>query len=106
LDQYISAAFAELETAVGDLRIAAAKDNIRDARSALHIIEGTGGSIGATALVSNSKSMRTYIAVPNDPDRAGAFAELSTILALTKSAVVAVLHDAPKVRSLRIGSSH
>jgi two-component system, sensor histidine kinase RpfC len=106
LDQYISAAFAELETAVADLRMAAAKDNIRDARSALHIIEGTGGSIGATALVSNCKSMRTYVAVPKDPDRAGALAELSTILALTKSAVVAVLHDAPKERSLRIGSSH
>jgi two-component system, sensor histidine kinase RpfC len=106
LDRYIAAAFSELEQAILDLRDAAAKNNVRDARSALHIIEGTGGSIGATALVSNCKSMRTYVAVPEDPDCAGALAELSTTMALTKSAVLAVIHDPPKAAGYRVGSSH
>jgi HPt (histidine-containing phosphotransfer) domain-containing protein len=106
LDRYIAAAFSELEQAILDLRDAAAKNNVGDARSALHIIEGTGGSIGATALVSNCKSMRTYVAVPEDPDCAGALAELSTTMALTKSAVLAVIHDPPKAAGYRVGSSH
>jgi two-component system sensor histidine kinase RpfC len=106
LDQYVIAAFAELEKAISDLRRASADNEICNARSALHIIEGTGGSIGATALVANCKSMRTYIAVPEDPDCAGALAELSTIMAMTKSAVLAVLHDGSKPRTSRIGLSH
>lgn len=106
IDQYISAAFTELEKAISDLRQAALSNNVADARSALHIIEGTGGSIGAVALVANCKSMRTYITVPGDPDRAGALAELSTTMALTKSAVVAVLHDPMKTPTSRIGLSN
>ena len=106
LDQYITAAFDELEKAISDLRRAAEDNEVRDARSALHIIEGTGGSIGAIALVANCKSMRSYMAVPEDPDRAGALAELSTIMAMTKSAVLAVLHDSPRLSSSRIGLSH
>ena len=106
LNQYITAAFNELEKAISDLRQASEDNEVRDARSALHIIEGTGGSIGAIALVANCKSMRSYMAVPEDPDRAGALAELSTIMAMTKSAVLAVLHDSPRLSSSRIGLSH
>jgi two-component system sensor histidine kinase RpfC len=106
LDKYTTAAFEELETAISNLRQACADNEIGDARSALHIIEGTGGSIGAIALVANCKSMRAYIAVPEDPDCAGALAELSTIMAMTKSAVLAVLHDSPKLPSSRLGLSH
>jgi len=105
LEQYISAAFADLEAAVISLRAAASANNATDARGALHIIEGTGGSLGAVALVKSCKSMRTYVSVPGDPDCATALAELSTILALTKSAVAAVLHDLPRRPDVRVGSS-
>ncbi|MCC7325396.1 MAG: response regulator [Burkholderiales bacterium] len=93
LDQYIAAAFSELEAAISELRVAVSRANARAARDAMHIIEGTGASIGAAALVANCKSMRSYLAVPNDPDCAGALAELSTTYALTKSTVQAMLHD-------------
>jgi two-component system sensor histidine kinase RpfC len=106
LDQYITAALSELEKAISDLRIAATGNQERDARAALHIIEGTGGSIGATALVANCKSMRAYITVPEDPDCAGALAEISTIMALTKSAVLAVLQDSSNLTASRIGLSN
>jgi two-component system sensor histidine kinase RpfC len=94
LDKYITAAFAEIEKAISDLRVAASRGDPRAARDAIHIIEGTGGSIGAVALVANCKSIRNYLAVPRDPDCAAALAELSTTYALTKSAVQATLHHA------------
>ena len=93
LDKYVVAAFAELEHAISDLRVAAAQGDTLAARDAMHIIEGTGGSIGAVALVANCKSLRSYIAVPQDPDRGTALAELSTTYALTKSTIQASLHD-------------
>jgi two-component system sensor histidine kinase RpfC len=94
LDQYTSAAFTELEQAISDLRLASASGDERAARDALHIIEGTGASIGASALVANCKSVRNYFAVPNDPERGGALAEISTTYTLTKSTVLASLHHA------------
>lgn len=105
LDQYVSAAFGDLEKAFAELRVSTKTNNADDARSALHIIEGTAASLGAAALVLGCKSMRTYVAVPNDPDRAAALAELSTTLALTKSALVALLHDAPRAEGPRARSS-
>jgi hypothetical protein len=93
LDTYIGAAFDELERAIIDLRKAIAISDVRAARDALHIIEGTGASIGAVALVGNCKSMRNYLSVPDDPDRAAALAELSTTYMLTKSTVLASLHE-------------
>jgi two-component system sensor histidine kinase RpfC len=92
LDQYLSAAFEELECAISDLRTAASAGSQGMARDALHIIEGTGASIGAIALVANCKAMRNYLSVPKDPDLVGALAELSTTYALTKSTVLANLH--------------
>jgi len=91
LEQYTNAAFAELEQAISELRIASAAGNSSMARDALHIIEGTGGSIGAVALVANCKAVRNYFAVPDDPECAGALAELSTTYALTKSTIIATL---------------
>jgi len=105
LDKYIVAAFAEIEKAISDLRVAAARGDTRGARDAIHIIEGTGGSIGAVALVANCKSIRNYLAVPRDPDCAAALAELSTTYALTKSAVQATLHDSG-IGALRSQSGH
>jgi hypothetical protein len=86
------------------LRTAVRSSDIRVARDALHIIEGTGASIGAVALVANCKSMRTYLAVPDDPDRAGALAELSTTYMLTKSTVLASLHES-RVKTTRSGAT-
>jgi two-component system sensor histidine kinase RpfC len=93
LDTYVEAAFVDLERALAALSVAAPAGNLRAARDALHIIEGTGASLGATSLVENCKSMRHYLGAGQDPDRADALAELSTIYALTKSTLLAGLHD-------------
>ena len=93
LDTYVQAAFADLERALSALSVAAAASNVRAARDALHIVEGTGASLGAISLVENCKSMRHYLGVGQDPDRADALAELSTIYALTKSTLLAGLHE-------------
>jgi two-component system sensor histidine kinase RpfC len=93
LAKFMAAAFNDLEAAILELRNALRGNNEEAARSSLHIIEGTAASLGAVALVRDSKGMRPYISVANDPDRATALAELSTTLALTKSALGAMLQD-------------
>ena len=103
LDTYVNAAFSELEQAIDDLRLAVRRKDSRAGRDSLHIIEGTGASVGAVALVANCKSIREYIDVPDDPDRASALAELSTTYALTKSTVLASLHS-PRESASRTGA--
>jgi hypothetical protein len=76
------------------LRKAVTVNDVRAARDALHIIEGTGASVGATALVGNCKSMRSYLGAGHDSDSANALAELSTSYTLAKSAILANLHNA------------
>jgi two-component system, sensor histidine kinase RpfC len=93
LDAYINAAFADLERALAELSSASATNDVRQAKDALHIIEGTGASLGAIVLVGKCRGMRHYLVAAQDPDRASALAELSTIYALTKSTLVANLHD-------------
>jgi two-component system sensor histidine kinase RpfC len=105
LQNYVGAAFDDLEKAVADLRVACCGNNLDNARAALHIIEGTAASLGALSLVRNCKSMRTTVAAPINAEREAALAELSTTLALTKSAVVAVLHDSPNQDRSRARSS-
>ena len=97
LDTYVNAAFSELEQAIDDLRLRPFAEDSQAARDSLHIIEGTGASVGAVALVANCKSIREYIDVPDDPDRASALAELSTTYTLTKSTVLASLHSPREV---------
>ena len=92
LERYIAAAFSELEAAISELRAAIPSMNSRAIQDCLHIIEGTGGSIGALALVSNCKTMRDELGPDNMPDRDRALAELSTTYALTKSTVLSSLH--------------
>jgi two-component system sensor histidine kinase RpfC len=93
LNQYISAAFAELEAAIADLRKAIESSNVRAARDNLHIIEGTGGSIGAVALVSNCRGMRDSLQMGSVGDHSPALAEMSTTYALTKSTIVSGLRN-------------
>ena len=93
LDEYVTAAFDELEKAITDLRTAAMAGDTRTARDALHVIHGTGASIGAIALVANAKAMYNYLSNHRDPDLPGALAEISTSFALTKSTVLANLHQ-------------
>jgi len=99
----VNAAFSELEQAIDDLRLAVRRKDSRAGRDSLHIIEGTGASVGAVELVANCKSIREYIDVPDDPDRASALAELSTTYALTKSTVLASLHS-PRASASRTGA--
>jgi two-component system sensor histidine kinase RpfC len=94
LEKYVSAACSEMEQAIGDLRAAISAFDVKNARDALHIIEGTGASIGATALVGNCKSLRNYLRVAQDPECANALAELSANYALAKSVILAHLHNA------------
>jgi two-component system sensor histidine kinase RpfC len=105
LDKYVNAAFAELETAISDLRTAAAAGEMHIVRDALHIIEGTGASIGGVALVANCRGLRSGLTAPNTVDFATTLAELSTTYALTKSTVMASLSqsraDAPRMRLAR-----
>ncbi len=98
LDKYVTAAFSELEQAIFDLRKATVDGNSRAARDALHIIEGTGGSIGAVALVASCKSMRSILGRNPTNDFASALAELSTKYALTKSTVLASIHGRRELR--------
>jgi two-component system sensor histidine kinase RpfC len=93
LERYISAAFSELEQAISSLRIAVQTGNTRTARDQLHIIEGTGASIGGIALVANCKTLRNTLVQDHDADRNSSLAQLSTAYALTKSTVLASLHE-------------
>jgi two-component system sensor histidine kinase RpfC len=93
LDQYLTAAFEELEKAITDLRIAAMGEDANVSRDALHIIEGTGASIGAVALVANAKTLHKGLSNWHPNDRQSALAEISTTYALTKSTLLANLHQ-------------
>ena len=93
LDRYISAAFSELEQAISSLRVAADTGNSRAARDQLHIIEGTAASIGGVAVVANCKTLRISLDQDHGADRSRSLAQLSTAYALTKSTVLASLHE-------------
>jgi two-component system sensor histidine kinase RpfC len=92
LDQYMSAAFDELEKAIEALRAAVSSKDRRLARDALHIIEGTGASIGAVALVAIAKRLHNELDSLPQTDRPTAMAEIATTYALTKSTLVSNLH--------------
>jgi two-component system sensor histidine kinase RpfC len=91
LDRYLRAAFEELDRAIADLREAGNRGSTQTARDALHIIEGTGASIGATTLVANCRAMRSQLSVSDERTLIAALAELSTTYALTKSTVLSNL---------------
>ena len=102
LDTYVTAAFAELEQAIDDLRAAIRKKDARVARDCLHIIEGTGASVEpwpwsriASRCASTSRCRTIH--------RASSLAELSTTYALTKSTVLASLHS-PRENTFRSGA--
>ena len=93
LERYISSAFSELDQAISSLHIAVEARESRAARDQLHIIEGTAASIGGVAVVANCKTLRKSLDQDRDPDRGGALAQLSAAYALTKSTVLASLHE-------------
>ncbi|MFO1323831.1 MAG: ATP-binding protein [Burkholderiales bacterium] len=93
LDQYVAAAFADLESAIKELLGAVAGSDIRAARDALHKIDGTSASIGAVALAQSAKNMRQYLSASPDSDVAAAVAEVTTTCALTKSAVASLVRE-------------
>lgn len=93
LDQYVEAAFNDLESAIKELRGAIANSDMRTARDALHKIDGTSASIGALALTQSAKNMRQYLSSGPDSDAAAAMAEVTTTCALTKSAMASLLQE-------------
>jgi two-component system sensor histidine kinase RpfC len=94
LDQYVDAAFQDLESAIKELLHALAICDTRSARDALHKIDGTSASIGAIALTQSAKNMRQYLSASPDTDAAAAMAEITTTCALTKSAVASLVQEA------------
>lgn len=88
LQQYLQVAIRDMEAAVQDLRGAAERQDVKQARFALHTIYGTAAGIGASALVDKAKDVRSHLLQP-DPDAnlATLVAELSSIAAQTKDAV-------------------
>ena len=94
LENYISAAFADLEQGVESLRSAIDRRDERAARDALHVLEGTGASLGATALLENCKSIREKFREHVSDDLAADLAALATTQTLTKSAVLTALSSA------------
>jgi two-component system sensor histidine kinase RpfC len=88
LDRYLQAAFEEIEHAISDLRNVGRHDGGHSLRDALHIIEGTGASIGAAALVANCRAMRDCHVAQSEAEQITGLAELSTTYALTKSTVL------------------
>jgi DNA-binding response OmpR family regulator len=95
LDQYVTASFEELEKAITDLRTAAVAGDLVASRDALHIIEGAGSSIGAAALVANAKALHAGLSNWHPGERPEALAEIATTYALTKSTLMASLHQSP-----------
>jgi two-component system sensor histidine kinase RpfC len=93
VDQYMSAAFDELEKAIEALRSGICTGDRIVARDALHIIEGTGASIGAVALVASAKKIHNELTTLTQSDRPTAMAEIATTYALTKSTLVSNLHQ-------------
>ncbi|MCC7039662.1 MAG: response regulator [Burkholderiales bacterium] len=87
LDQYLQAAFDDLEAAMADLRGAIERDDGRAVREALHKIEGTAASIGASALCESVRHMRQHATPWPAAEAATALAELTSTYTLTKSAV-------------------
>jgi HPt (histidine-containing phosphotransfer) domain-containing protein len=89
----MSAAFDELEKAIEALRSGICTGDRIVARDALHIIEGTGASIGAVALVASAKKIHNELTTLTQSDRPTAMAEIATTYALTKSTLVSNLHQ-------------
>jgi len=91
IEQYVMAACSELELAIADLQSVAASGDIGRARDALHIIIGTGASIGASTLVRLARNLGTAAANANGLERPGDLEEISTTYALTKSTLLAMI---------------
>lgn len=106
LETYLTAAFSELGTAISQLRDAVGRRDVRAARDALHIIEGTGASVGAVGLVTNCRAMRQRLAQEDGGDFQAAIAELSTSYALSKSTILATLDRTPPARESELPQRH
>jgi two-component system sensor histidine kinase RpfC len=89
LKTYFLASFEDIERALFALRSAIDSGESRPARDALHIIEGTGASIGGKKLVHDCRVLRGVLM--NARECEPTFAELSTSYALIKSAILAQL---------------
>ena len=93
LRRYMQAAFEDIEAAINDLQVSIKAGDVRAGRDALHKIDGTGSSVGATALLASAAAMRNYLTTTPDSDTAAALAELATVCTLTKSAMAALAPD-------------
>jgi len=87
LEKYVAAAINDLEKAVAELRIAVPSKNTVLARSALHNIDGTAATVGATAIALSAQRVRQWISDDRTLAALQALSELESSMALTKSAL-------------------
>ena len=95
LNRYLEAAFEDMDRAVRSLEAVLGQQDERGARDALHILEGTGASIGAAAVLICCNQIREMLVHLANRDFAGDVAELATTVALTKSAIRAAVSPSP-----------
>lgn len=89
--RYAAASFADIETALGELRLSVDSEETQDAREALHKIDGTAVNLGARAVAQAGARMKAHLSDLRGPDAARVLAEIATVCALTKSAMTAAI---------------
>jgi two-component system sensor histidine kinase RpfC len=87
LDKYVAAAIDDLEKAVAELRVALPSRNTVLARAALHNIDGTATTVGATAIALSAQRLRQWVSDDRSQAAQQTLAELESNMALTKSAL-------------------
>jgi len=97
IQQYASAAFEDLDLAIGELRSALLHEDERAARDALHKIDGTAASIGAGALIQASKRFRgDYLGTwRRSANCEAALLELNKLCALSRQAFTIEITQTP-----------
>jgi two-component system sensor histidine kinase RpfC len=89
--RYSTASFADIESALTELRSSVNCGETQAAREALHKIDGTAANLGASAIAQAGTRMKAHVSDLRSPDASKALAEIATVCALTKSAMMATL---------------
>jgi two-component system, sensor histidine kinase RpfC len=89
--RYSTASFADIDAAFAELRSSMNSGDTQTAREALHKIDGTAANLGASAIAQAGTRMKVHLVDLRSPDASKALAEIATVCALTKSAMMAAL---------------
>lgn len=89
LNRYLNAAFEEIEAAVCDVSTLVKRGDVRGARDALHVIEGTGASVGGSALVRSCSKVRELLANETNASENATLSDFVDVYEKTKCLVLA-----------------